>query len=633
MKNTRAEFKELSDREHVLLRPTMYLGGVDVTEKDLWLYNKDTEKFKFSTLSIHPALIKSFSELLDNSIDVAIDTGFATANNIQISVDATSITVVDNGIGILCAYPKNCATKDKIPQNTICCKCWTKLKAGTSFGDNQEKIGTNGVGSSVVNVFSKKFIGISDDGKHCQTIECSDNMSIIKASPIRKSKGTSGCKVTVFPDLQRFGLSEINESHISLMYQRVIDLSICYPKIQFTFNGKKIKVNTEDIGKFFSNNCLTSTSDNAVIGVFPNEYDEFRFYSVVNGISVSRGGAHIDNISTEICNRIRDKLVKKYKTIRPGDIKNKLSIFVFLTNFKNCKWDSQTKEMLSNSNSDIIKHLAGKIDFDAFVKTILKNESIIGPIIETFQIKEELKARSTLKQAKKFKIKSDKYFPGIGSKQRLFLTEGLSAGGGLLKCLGREGNYFYCLRGLALNVFDSTIQRIAANQEVKEVLNILNLDITKQDSAHKDVEFEKIVIACDADLDGINISSMLIGWFRRLAPNLYANHKIYKLITPVVILKDYNDKVKNWFFTLDEFKAWEKQTDNKSKLKILYLKGLGSLEISDLDYIISKVGFDSLLQELYLDDKSDKYIQDWLGDDSEPRKQYLREYDFDINLV
>jgi len=115
-------------------------------------------------------------------------------------------------------------------------------------------------------------------------------------------------------------------------------------------------------------------------------------------------------------------------------------------------------------------------------------------------------------------------------------------------------------------------------------LNILNIDVTKPESCI-DIDFEKIVIATDSDLDGINISSMLFGWWKRLAPSLYKNNKIYKLNTPVVILKDNKDQVKKWFFFLDDFKKWERE-NKESKLKVIYLKGLGSLSIDDLDYII-----------------------------------------------
>ena len=626
---TNREFKVLSDKDHVLLRSGMYLGRITLTDTEQWIYSKDKNKFRYETVQIVPALLKCASELIDNCIDVAIDTEFRFANKIQVNVDSKSIEVIDNGIGIPCSPPNG--STDKSPEKTCACVAWTTLKSGTSFGNDRDKIGTNGVGASCVSIFSKLFIGESDDGKHRQVIKCQNNLSVIDAGKVKASTGKSGCRVYCEPDLARFGLEEITQAHIDMIYQRLVNLSVCYPKIQFVFNKKTIKINDKKFAEMFSNDAVMASSNNTTICIFPNEYDEFKCYSNVNGIDTLRGGSHVDYIVNEIATRVRDKLVKKYKTLRPGDVKNKICAVIFLKHFTNPEFDSQTKEALANAPSSISRHINGKIDFESLAKQILKSEAIINPIVETFKIKEELKARATLKQAKRVKVKSDKYFPGIGEKKYLFLVEGLSAAGGLMKCLGRDGKYYYALRGLALNVFDSSLQKIAANQEVKDVMNILNIDISKSVET-KFTDFEKIVIATDADSDGIHISSMLLGWWKRLAPNFFKDNKIYKLNTPIVIIKDRKDKITDWFFTLDDFRAWEKANPNTSS-KIIYLKGLGSLEVEDLDYIISKIGFDSLLEEFTLDEESDKLFDEWLGSDSEPRKKYLREYAFDVDKI
>ena len=98
------------------------------------------------------------------------------------------------------------------------------------------------------------------------------------------------------------------------------------------------------------------------------------------------------------------------------------------------------------------------------------------------------------------------------------------------------------------------------------------------------------------------------------------------------MLKDSKDDVKKWFFNLDDFRKWE-QANKNSKLKVIYLKGLGSLESKDLDYIISQQGFESLLEEYFLDEESAKYIDDWLGSNSEPRKKYIKDFKLDINRI
>ena len=619
------EFKVLTDVEHVLLRPNMYIGGINLAEKEQWIYDRSSGRFKFGTVKYVPALVKCASELIDNSIDVAIDTNFEKATKIQVNVDDKSIEVIDNGIGIPCEPPKNSPGEKR----TCAEIAWTTLKSGTSFGENRNKIGTNGVGSSCVNVFSKLFIGESDDGRHSQTITCRNNLSEIKAGRICKSSGKPGVRVYCEPDLERFGLDKIDDVHRDLIYQRLVNLAISYPKIKFVFNKEKIEAGGKKIPAMFSDDCVMQSGPNFTVCVFPNEYDEFKFYSYVNGIDMIKGGTHIDYISYELTSRIRDKLIKKYKSIRPGDVKNKLSLVVFFTGFANPEFDSQTKESLSNSQGDITRHLDGKLDFDAFAKAVLKNEAIIGPVIETFKIKEELKARKELKAVKKVKVRSDKYMGPIGSRLYLALCEGASAMSGISSCLGRNGIGYYAMRGVPLNAYDSTMQKIVANQELKDILNILGLDIAKADG-HKTIGFERVLITTDADADGNHITAMLIGWFCKFAPNLFDEGRVCKLVTPLIVVKDQKDKMIQWFFNVPDFKAWEAKNASH-KYKVVYLKGLGSWAKEDLIELIDRNGLQNFIEEFRLDEDGKVYVEDWLGPDAEKRKKYLREYTFDIN--
>ena len=619
------EFKVLTDVEHVLLRPNMYIGGVNLAEKEQWLYDRAAGRFRFGPVKYVPALVKCASELIDNAIDVAIDTNFEKATKIQVTVDDKSIEVVDNGIGIPCEPPKNSPDEKR----TCAEIAWTTLKSGTSFGENRNKIGTNGVGSSCVNVFSKLFVGESDDGRRSQTITCRNNLSEIKAGRVCKSSGRPGVRVYCEPDLERFGLERIDDVHRDLIYQRLVNLAISYPKIKFTFNKERIDAAGKKIPAMFSDDCVMQSGPNFTVCVFPNEHDEFKFYSYVNGIDMAKGGTHVDYISYELTSRIRDKLIKKYKSIRPGDVKNKLSLVVFFTGFANPEFDSQTKESLSNSQGDITRHLDGKLDFDAFAKAVLKNEAIIGPVIETFKIKEELKARKELKAVKKVKVRSDKYMGPIGPRMYLALCEGASAMSGISSCLGRDGIGYYAMRGVPLNAYDSSMQKIVANQELKDILNILGLDISHSEG-RKAIDFERVLITTDADADGNHITAMLIGWFCKFAPNLFDEGRICKLVTPLIVVKDQKDKMVQWFFNVQDFKAWEAKNPGH-RYKVVYLKGLGSWAREDLVELIEKNGLQSFILEFKLDDEGRVYVDDWLGPDAEKRKKYLREYSFDIN--
>lgn len=181
-----------------------------------------------------------------------------------------------------------------------------------------------------------------------------------------------------------------------------------------------------------------------------------------------------------------------------------------------------------------------------------------------------------------------------------------------------------------LNDFDlvapSKIENISTNDKTA----FIDIEVEHDNTFFFKSDDDSFILSHNCD--GSNICSMLLGWWYKLCPSLYNKHKIYRLNTPIVIIKDSKDNIKKWFFNLNDFKKWE-STNTDQKLKIIYLKGLGSLETKDLDFIIQQQGFDSLLEEYTLDDASDEYFKNWLGPDAEPRKKYMKEYDFDINTI
>ena len=635
------KFEVLTGRLQILKKPTMWIGAVDPAEKEMFIISD--EKAEYKTVSYTPAVRKLFDEILDNSLDALIEHK-NSSGTIKVKIDEEKISIEDDGPGIPVIKKKLSESEEKnlpkeeaekLKNSYIPYVAWTRLFSGTNFQETSGKItiGSHGVGAKAAVIFSTKFVGTTDDGKKKCVVTATNNLEN-STCQVKQSSGKSGTIVEFWPDLKRFKLEKIEKVYQDLAYQRLLCLAMTFPNIKFIFNGKKILVNDKKFLKLFSENIEFVTFDKGFIGIFPNQYDDFKFLTYVDGMHMARGGNHIEYIINSIVNPIRDKLVKKYKTIKPADIRNKLTLVCFMREFPNPKFDSQTKDTLTNATSEITSYLQGSIDFEKFAKDILKNEAIINPIIETFKIKEELKARQELKKVKKIKVKSDKYMgPMSGTSQKyLFLCEGQSAQSSLASCLGRDGCGYYCLRGLPINTLDNSIQRIAANQEFKDVMNILDLDITK-DVENKKIAFDRIVIATDQDLDGIHLSSMLIGWFKRFAPNLFNEGKICKLQTPLVIVKDSKDNIKQYFFDLDSFKKWEAANPN-SKLHVFYQKGLGSIERSDMDWLMTKNGgMEQFLYQLEADKDGFKNVDLWLTGSAEPRKEKLKKYTFDINVT
>ena len=635
------KFEVLSGRDQILRRPQMWIGSMDPITRNMFIVNED--KVDQQDVTFIPSFRKICDEILDNSIDALIEHCNASGS-IKVEMNDEMVSIEDNGPGIPVIKKKLSEAEIKslpeaeakeIMDSYIPEIAWTRLFSGSNFQDSSNKttIGSHGVGSKATAIFSKKFIGHTDDGKHRCIVKAIDNLDK-STCKIDKTSGKTGTIVEFWPDFERFKLNKIEQVYKDLMYQRLFCLAITFPNIKFTFNKKRIAINDKKFLNMFHENIEYALFNNGFIGVYPNNNDDFRFFTYVNGLNFTRGGKHIDWISNQIVFPIRDKLEKKYKTIKPADIKNKLTLVVFMRDFANLKFDSQTKETLTNSDSEISQFLNNKVDFDKLVKNILKNEAIIDPIIETFKIKEELKARQELKQAKKVKVKSDKYLPPLGGSGRKYLAlcEGASAQSGISACLGREGIGYYAMRGLPLNAYDSSIQKIVANQELKDITNILSLDISNTDKIDKCIAFEKVLITTDNDADAQHITAMLIGWFKKFAPNLFTDGKICKLITPLIIVQDKNFKIKEYFFNVQDFKKWEKIHPN-NKDKVVYIKGLGSWEREQLQELIDKNGLDKFILTYRLDEKSDELVEDWLGSDPEKRKKHLSNYTFDINAA
>lgn len=635
------KFEVLTGREQILKRPGMWIGSISPIKRMMFLISRDESKIDFKEIEFIPAFRKIIDEILDNSLDALIEHR-NSSGSIKIEMTGDSICIEDDGPGIPVVRKKLSESEIKnlpeseakaLSESYIPQIAWTRLFSGTNFNDSASKttIGSHGIGSKAAAVFSTKFIGITDDGKKKCTVTIKNNLES-STCKISASSGKTGTSVEFWPDLPRFGLTKIEQVYLDLVYQRLVCLAITFPKIKFTFNRKHIQANSKKFLEMFSEDIVSVPFANGFIGVYPNAADEFNFFTYVNGLHMGRGGTHIDYIAEKIVLPLRDKLAKKYKTIKPADIKNKLSLVVFMRDFTNAKFDSQTKETLTNLPSEVAAYMANEIDFDMFAKKLLKNEAFIGPIVETFKIKEELKARQELKKAKKARVKSDKYMSPIGEHKYLFLCEGQSAYSSLCSCLGRDGYGYYSLRGLPINCLENSIQKIAANQEFKDVMNILGLDMSSENS-QQTIDFDKVVIATDQDFDGIHLSSMLIGWFRKFAPGLFNEGKVCKLQTPLVIVKDKKDAIRDYFFDLDTFKKWETSNRNQ-QLKIIYQKGLGSIEREDISWLMSKNGgIEQFLYELSEDEAGFSNVDLWLTGESERRKDKLRKYTLNIDLA
>lgn len=620
------KIKQLSEREHMLLRPGQYIGATTLTTIPTFIFNEDTNKFEYSHASYVPALLKIISEIIDNALDEAVRTDFKYANKINIEISDTTVKVSDNGRGI----PLDVDSNSGISQLEL---ALAYPRAGTNFNDDERNsIGMNGIGSYATNVMSTKFKAISITGKAKGVLTCSDNLNKRKCSISSYISDKIGTTVEFEPDMSRFEVDKIDDTHKNLVYQRILFLSISYPEITFKFNGKIIRFkNAKNFLSSFNDNFAQISTEKYLIGIVPNSSDDFNSKSIVNGADCINGGNHIDYIHSELIGRIKAKLEKKYPNIKPGDIKNKLTYVVTIREFKSPLFDSQTKEKFTSNISDI-KAFFGDIDWDKLVNQIVKTPELIDPIIETFKIREELKSRQALNKLNKSTAKNfkcEKFLPATKNQKFVFICEGLSASSGLSASLGRADIGYFASRGKPLNAYDASFSDLLKNEELSNIIKILNLDVTNK--KEQNLTYENIVLASDSDLDGYAIAGLYIGFFMRYAPSVIKNHQLKKLRTPIMAFVDKNDQVKKFFFTFDEYNKFISSNTQPAGTRLMYFKGLGSWEPVTLKPLIAKYGLEYFLEDLQIDDLTENVIDDWLnGKKADKRKEYLRGHEFSI---
>lgn len=592
-------FKLLSDAEHIRKRFSMY-GGSQVVQEETAFVNAE-----FKKVNIVGGLLKIINEIIDNSVDEHVRTKGEYANRIDVDIDSDgTVTVSDNGRGIP-AVEIN--TPDGKEYQMVA--AFTRARAGSNFDDeNRESIGMNGVGSMITFVTSTLFDAKSADGNlEVHLVGEHGQVKRVKT----KETVRKGTTVKFRPDYEFFGMQNIDQAHVNMIEERVRSLALAFDNIKFRFNKKSIKLKFQD---YFGESDVFNT-EKAVFGIAKSD-GAFQSHSLVNGLSV-KGGTHIDYFIGEVISNLREVLKRRKKVdITPARLKQHLRVHAIINGFPALKFDSQTKERVTNSTAEC-REAIGEFDASKIVNKLMKNDDLINEICAYTKLQEDLAAKKDLsKLEKQKKVKSDKYFAAIGHRtDRIFVVEGDSASGGLIKCLGRKGNAFYALKGVPLNVLEVSHQKFMANKELSELYSII--------TTFPDAE---ICIATDADADGSRIRGLVALFMFKYFPDHLNNGKLKILRTPIAIGKK-NNVVKEWAYTFADVNKID------SKLDVSYVKGLGSWSEKDLKDIIAADTMDEMLPTVSISD-TDLFTSWFSGNTIDYRKeQILQSAPFDIMKV
>lgn len=604
------QFKILTPREHVRERIGMYMGSAAREEVDRFVLGQ----WKKSVYV--PALSKMIDEILDNSIDEAIRTQFKFANKIDVSIDGDWVVVTDNGRGIPQDEIFDSVTQENILRPVA---AWTRVNAGTSFDNERVTIGTNGVGSSATNFLSTEFVGRTWQNGNLLEVICTEGGLNTKVR--QKTRTGSGTEVSFKPDFSLFEVDSLSEyDTVQLVEDRLIGLQMAFPEITFSFNKKRIQV--RDIKKYAEmfgdegSSIILEKTDNLSF-FFTSSNDGFRTNSFINGVNTRQGGTYVDYIINGIVDELLILIKKKHKIeVAKSVVKNGLTFVLFARNFINPKFDSQTKERLTNPMSNVKEHVeaSGIHDFKYLAKKIFAADDIVEPVIAAQIAKKEADDyRDAKKEQKKLKkVKVAKHIAANNPNALLALVEGDSAMGFLLKVRDANKLGAYPLRGVIMNTWDMKPAEVLKNKELGELIAILGLDINDPDSVDN-MTYRGIATLTDADHDGAgHISPLLVAFFYKFWPRLLSEKRVHITRSPIMI--STNGKDTKWFFTYEEANEFKQ---NSKGYTHRYIKGLGSLTEAEYDRVINNPTLDTVT----VDDAN--FFKVMFGNDVALRKEIM----------
>ena len=599
-------YQILDEISHIRLRTGMYAGSTSLETSQQWIYDVETKKMLQRELSVIPAFIKIFSEILDNAIDEARRApDVLDSIRVEINEDG-SMSVLDNGRGIPVEIHSGAG---KYVAETV----FSNLRSGSNFSDDEDQqlIGTNGLGSVLTNVLSTSFKIESCDGKKLFKQEFTKGMRE-RGEPKIKPHDKNHTKITFTPDYEFFQLKGMDEDHKLRIIKKVVDAAATNTGVKFYVNGERILTrNFDDYIAMYTDDFVYDSSADWKVGI--SKADSFEQISFVNSVETYQGGEHVKYAINQIVDELRAVIKKKNKIdVSPGDIRNHMRIYISC-NVNRPKFSSQTKENLISLPS------SWKTTWtvpDKFIQKLLKS-SIIQSILDWVSAKEQAALMADLRKANKEQGKADprkidKFSDAAERKDRqkcvLFLAEGDSAAKSIQ---GGRGNNPYIasfpLKGKIQNVRDKDIAKILGldkktdkkvePNEIQKILTIIGLQIGVPVQSLNELRFGKLAMATDADVDGFHICGLLMNVIDKFWPELFDMGFIHILRTPVIVVSLKN-KTNIEFFTELDFHNWESTTGSKTTgWSKNYYKGLSKWKtpqfanfLNNLDTYMFKIG-------------------------------------------
>ena len=597
---TEDNIRSLDWKEHIRMRPGMYIGKLgDGSSPDDGIY----------------ILLK---EVLDNCIDEFV---MGAGKTIEISIKENTVKVRDFGRGI--------------PLGKVV-DVVSKMNTGGKYDTRafKKSVGLNGVGTKAVNALSEQFIVESSRDKETKMARF-EYGNLVEDTPVESSSKRRGTKVVFIPDTTIFKNYKYRLEYVERMIKNYVYLN---PGLTIDLNGEKyfseeglkdlLTDQTNENDLLYPIIHLKGEDIEVALSHSKTQYSE-EYHSFVNGQHTTQGGTHQAAFREGLVKTIREHFGKNYEA---SDVRKSIIAAVSIKVMEPV-FESQTKTKLGSTDmggdlptvrSYIVDFLSTQLDNFLHKNTTIA-EQIQRKIVQAERERKELSGIRKLakERAKKASLHNKKlrdcrvHLPDLKKDRRLdstlFITEGDSASGSITKSRDVNTQAVFSLRGKPLNSFGMSKKIVYENEE----FNLLQAALNIEDSL-EDLRYNNIVIATDADVDGMHIRLLLITFFLQFFPELIKEGHLYILQTPLFRVRDKKETI----YCYNEQERKEAINKLKGKPEITRFKGLGEISPDEFKYFI---GEDIRLDPVMLDRQTtiEELLLFYMGKNTPDRQKFI----------
>jgi topoisomerase-4 subunit B len=585
-----SKIKTLSSLEHIRTRTGMYIGRTgNGNHYDDGIY----------------VLLK---EVIDNAIDEFI---MGHGKKVEITIEEDTVNVRDYGRGI--------------PLGKVV-ECVSRINTGAKYNDDvfQFSVGLNGVGTKAVNALSSYFVARSHrDGKF---VEARFAQGVLEAEDKGDSKQEEdGTFISFSPDPEIFKTFKFREDHIN---RRLRFYSYLNAGLVLIFNGKKVVSQgglldlISDESEFEKVYPPFHHRDKMLEFAFThtNRFSE-DYYSFVNGQYTSDGGTHLSAFREGLLKGINEYANGKFD----GDDVREGVLAAVAIRLKEPVFESQTKNKLGNTEirSDIVADVK-----KAVVELLHRNKPAAEKLLE--KIRESQKLRKELNSVKKLARERSKavlirvpqlkdckkHYNSAKSTHEdtmIFITEGQSAAGSIVSCRDVNTQAIYTLKGKPLNVWDLKRDAIYKNVEIYNLMRSLNIEETSDD-----LRYNHVILATDADVDGLHIRNLMITFFLRFFEPLVRAGHLQILETPLFRVRNKKESI--YCYSEEEREAALNKLGRGAE--ITRFKGLGEISPDEFKAFIGK---EIRLTDVVIDEDHSipEVLTFYMGKNTQERRTYI----------